>query len=71
MAKQTKAKADELSVFDHFVGLTLKGSRNSLLEAELRKSRSDLSHPLLTQGIKEFSKYSDLEETILTKSVWL
>ena len=34
---------------------------------ELRVSGSNLFHPIMTLGMKEFLKYSDLQETILNK----
>ena len=37
-----------------------------LCEAELQKSVFSLFHSLATLGIKEFLKYSDLEESVLT-----
>ena len=49
-------------------GLSLNNIlQNRLYKVELRMSGSNLFYSLMTSGMKEFLKYSDLRETILNE----
>ena len=41
--------------------------QNRLYEVELRVSGSNLFHSLMTLGMKDFLKYSKLQETVLNE----